>query len=151
MLLKSLIPGFHARQDTVTPVRIALVAVAVNVSLKVVLMGPLAQVGLALATSASAWINAGLLAWALKGRGFLRVDERLRRRAPRIVLASVVMGGVLALGQSLAAPVLADPHLVVRAGVLGILCSAGMAVFAVLVLLTGAVSRNDLRRLARRG
>jgi len=151
VLLKSLIPGFHARQDTVTPVRIALVAVAVNITLKLVLMAPLAQVGLALATSASAWVNAGLLAWALRQRGYLCVDERLRRRAPRIVLATLAMGGVLALGQSLAAPALADPQLVVRAGVLGLLCAGGMAVFAAFVLLTGAVSRHDLRRLARRG
>ncbi|MEI8396024.1 MAG: murein biosynthesis integral membrane protein MurJ, partial [Rhodospirillaceae bacterium] len=101
VLLKSLIPGFHARQDTATPVRLALVAVAVNVGLKIVLMGPLAQIGLALATSVSAWVNAGLLAWALNRRGFLCLDARLKRRAPRVVLATFGMAAVLVFGEPL--------------------------------------------------
>ena len=50
--------------------RIALVAVVVNIALKLILMGPLAQVGVALATSFSSWINAALLALALRRRGF---------------------------------------------------------------------------------
>ncbi len=151
VLLKSLIPGFHARQDTVTPVRIALVAVAMNVSLKIVLMAPLAQVGLALATSASAWVNVVLLSWALGRRGFLKIDQRLWHRAPRILFATLAMGGALAVGQYWAAPALADPHLFVRAVTLGALCTFGFGVFGGLILLTGAVSRHDLNRLRRRG
>ncbi|MEI7607335.1 MAG: murein biosynthesis integral membrane protein MurJ [Rhodospirillaceae bacterium] len=150
VLLKSLIPGFHARQDTVTPVRVALAAVAVNVALKIVLMAPLAQVGLALATSVSAWVNVVLLSWALNRRGFLKLDDRLKRRAPRILGATLVMGGVLAAGVWAAAPLLADPHFLIRAGTLGGLCSLGGLVFAVLVVVSGAVGRADLGRLLRR-
>lgn len=150
VLLKSLIPGFHARQDTVTPVRVALVSVAVNVGLKIALMGPLAQIGLALATSVSAWVNAGLLAVALRRRGYLRLDRRLCRGAPRILLATVAMGLMLAAGRELLAQPLADPHLIVRGGVLAALCLAGMMLFAALVLATGAVGRRDLGRLVRR-
>ena len=150
VLLKSLIPGFHARQDTATPVRVALVAVAVNVALKIALMAPLAQVGLALATSVSAWVNVLLLSWALNRRGFLKIGDRLRRRAPRILLATVAMGAVLAAGQHWVAPALADPHLVIRAATLAALCTAGMLVFAALILLLGAVSRAELGRLRRR-
>ena len=149
VLLKSLIPGFHARQDTATPVRVAVAAVAVNVGLKLVLMGPLAQVGLAVATSASAWVNVGLLGWVLGRRGFFTIDDRLRHRAPRILFAAVVMAGTLVLAERLLAPLLADPSLGLRMAALTALCAAGLAVFAALALATGAVDRAQILRLAR--
>ncbi|MEI6987326.1 MAG: murein biosynthesis integral membrane protein MurJ [Rhodospirillaceae bacterium] len=147
VLLKSLVPGFHARQDTTTPVRLALVAVAVNVALKVVLMGPLAQVGLAMATAVSAWVNVGLLVWALSRRGFLRFDERLRHRVPRMVFATVVMVAVVASAEHALAPAFADPHLLIRVAALAGLCAGGFAVFMALALLTGAVGHSELGRL----
>ena len=57
VMMRSFTAPFYARGDTLTPVKAALLAAAVNIALKVVLMGPLAQVGLALATSVGAWIN----------------------------------------------------------------------------------------------
>src|SRR5262249_35626689 len=51
VLIRSATAPFLARGDTATPVKASLIAVAVNVACKVALMGPLAQVGLALATS----------------------------------------------------------------------------------------------------
>lgn len=59
--VKVLAPAYFARQDTRTPVRVGLVAVVVNVVLNLALIGPLAHVGLALATSIAAVVNAGLL------------------------------------------------------------------------------------------
>jgi putative peptidoglycan lipid II flippase len=61
VLIRSAVASFHARSDTTTPVIAALVAVAVNVGLKLVLMGPLGVVGLALATAIGAWVNVLLL------------------------------------------------------------------------------------------
>ncbi|MDH3283036.1 MAG: murein biosynthesis integral membrane protein MurJ, partial [Gammaproteobacteria bacterium] len=60
-LVKVLAPGFFARQDTRTPVRIAVIAVTVNIILSLLLVTVLAHVGLALAISIAAWVNAGLL------------------------------------------------------------------------------------------
>ena len=65
VLIRSAVATFFARGDTATPVKAALIAVAVNIAFKVLLMGPLAQVGLALATSIGAWIN--LVAGAVVG------------------------------------------------------------------------------------
>ena len=150
VLVRSLVPGFHARQDTATPVRLALVAVVVNVGLKLALMGPLAQIGLALATSVSAWVNVGLLAWMLGRRRFLRIDDRLRRRGPRMLVATMGMVGVLLGGEALLAPALADPALLVRMGALVLLCVGGLGVFGGLAVVTGAVGRADWRRCFRR-
>jgi putative peptidoglycan lipid II flippase len=61
VLIRSAIASFHARSDTTTPVLAALLAVAANVVLKLVLVEPLGVVGLALATAVGAWVNLVLL------------------------------------------------------------------------------------------
>lgn len=65
ILIKVLAPGFYARQNTKTPVRIAMVSIACNIVLSLLLIGPLKHVGLALAIALAAWINATLLAFTL--------------------------------------------------------------------------------------
>ena len=69
MLIKVLAPGYYARQDTKTPVRIGLQAMAVNMLFNLILVYPLAHVGLALATSISAFYNAFMLYWGLRKQG----------------------------------------------------------------------------------
>jgi putative peptidoglycan lipid II flippase len=61
IFVKVLAPGFFARQDTKTPMKIAVAAVIVNIVLSVILVRYLAHAGLALAISVAAWVNAGLL------------------------------------------------------------------------------------------
>lgn len=68
ILIKVLVPGFYSRRDTMTPVRIGIVTMLVNMGLNVIFVVPWvylqftgAHTGLALATSASAYLNAGLL------------------------------------------------------------------------------------------
>ena len=62
MLVKSLTPGFYAREDTRTPVKIAVASAILNVGLAALLMLSLRHVGIALAASAANWLNALLLA-----------------------------------------------------------------------------------------
>src|SRR6187431_1374604 len=76
VLMRSVTATFLARGDTSTPVKALFVAVAVNVALKILLMDRYAQVGLALATSAGAWINLALLAWFATRQKILAVDRR---------------------------------------------------------------------------
>lgn len=65
ILVKVLAPAFYARKDMKTPVKIAVVALLTNIVLNLILIGPLAHVGLALATSLTAFLNAGLLYYFL--------------------------------------------------------------------------------------
>lgn len=65
ILVKVLAPAFYARKDMKTPVKIAVVALLSNIVLNLLLIGPLAHAGLALATSLSAFLNAGLLYYFL--------------------------------------------------------------------------------------
>jgi putative peptidoglycan lipid II flippase len=68
MLIKVLASGFYARQNIKTPVKIAVVALIVNMFLNFILIFPLAHAGLALATSLTAFLNAGALLFILLRR-----------------------------------------------------------------------------------
>ena len=93
VLIRSMVATFFARGDTTTPVKASLTAVAVNIAFKVLLMGPLAQVGLALATAIGAWINLLLVLWFAMRAGHFTFDGELRRS----VFALAAAGGALAL------------------------------------------------------
>ncbi|HEY0837649.1 MAG TPA: murein biosynthesis integral membrane protein MurJ [Azospirillum sp.] len=150
VVIRSLVSGFYARQDTATPVRVAVAAMLVNVALKVALMGPLAQVGLAVATSVAAWVNAGLLAWLLHRRGLYAPDARLRRNLPRMAVAGAALGGALWAGQSTLSPWLTAIDLPLRVGGLALLVGLGAAVYGVLAVVLGLIRWGDLKRLRRR-
>ncbi len=95
MLIKVLAPGYYARQDTRTPVKIALKAVAANMILNLILFYPLAHVGLALATSLSATLNATLLFTGLRKKGIYAKGHRWYRWSFQVFTASSVMAVLL--------------------------------------------------------
>ncbi len=95
VLIRSAVATFFARGDTTTPLKAALIAAAVNIAFKVLLMGPLAQVGLALATSIGAWINLILVLWFAMRAGHLQIDERLRQSAIKLAAAGIALAVVL--------------------------------------------------------
>lgn len=107
VLIRGAVAPFHARQDTATPMKAALIGIAVNVALKLALAGPLAQIGLALATSAGAWVNLCLVIWFATRAGYLTFDGPARRDGVKFAAAGVVLAVALWLaargtGQALA-------------------------------------------------
>src|SRR3954463_3823546 len=99
VMIRSAVATFNARKDTTTPMIAVLIGIAVNVALKILLMGPLAQIGLALATAVGAWINLLLVIFFAARAGYLAFD-----RAFVVALGKfVVAGGVLATALWLAA------------------------------------------------
>ena len=86
-LVKILTPGFFGRGDTMTPLKIGILAVALNLGMNLIFMHPLKAVGPALATSLSSACNALLLAWILRRRGHFTFDSLAKRRIPRLLLA----------------------------------------------------------------
>src|SRR5246500_4058027 len=95
VLIRSAVATFYARKDTATPVKAALTGVAVNVALKIALVGSLAQVGLALATAAGAWINLLLVVGFAVRAGFLDLDRGLTRSLAKFAVAGAILGAVL--------------------------------------------------------
>jgi putative peptidoglycan lipid II flippase len=91
VLIRSVVAPFLARGDTATPVKAALTGTAVNIVFKILLMGPLAQVGLALATSIGAWINFLLVLWLAARAGFIAVDTELKTSLGKLAIAGIAM------------------------------------------------------------
>ncbi|MEQ8387199.1 MAG: murein biosynthesis integral membrane protein MurJ [Alphaproteobacteria bacterium] len=148
VLVRVLAPGFFAREDTVTPVRIAALAVAANIMLSLALVFPFGHVGIAAATSLASWLNAVLLALTLRRRGHLQPDLRLRDRLWRIVLAVLVMVGVLLLVEGALAPWFqAGPARALPA--LALLVGAGGLGFALAATAFGAARLSEIRHLLR--
>lgn len=149
VLVKVLTPGFYAREDTKTPVRYAMISVAVNLVGNLILIPTLHHVGPPLATAIASSVNVGMLYLTLRKRGHFVTDARLRRRVPRLLLAAILMG--LALW---GAERFVDPYLtgsLIRRGLgLTALVSAGGAVYAVACFVTGAYRLSDLKALLGR-
>nr|VFJ48073.1 MAG: putative peptidoglycan lipid II flippase [Candidatus Kentron sp. FW]VFJ71392.1 MAG: putative peptidoglycan lipid II flippase [Candidatus Kentron sp. FW] len=93
--IKVLAPGFYARQDTRTPVRIAVIAMLANMVLNLILVFPFAHAGLALATALSAFLNAGLLYLGLRKQDIYRPGRGWGQFTSRVLTASLIMAAIL--------------------------------------------------------
>ena len=149
VMIKVLIPGFFARGDTATPVKIGFVAMALNLALNLTLIWPLAHVGLALSSSLAAMFNVGALGWLLRKQGHLRIDAQLRRRVPRMAGASLAMGLTLWALDATVYRAWAADH-VLRWVALAVIVAGGGAVYFVAAELLGACNIRDMLRTLRR-
>jgi len=150
VLQKVIQPAFFAREDTVTPLKFAAASMLANTLLSVGLSPLIGFLAIPVGTTVAGWLNVALLRHAARRFGDeARPDERLRRRGPRIVLASVAMGVVVWAGAEALGPALSDGGL--RVPALVILVLGGMAAYAAAGRLLGAFEISDfLRGLKRR-
>jgi putative peptidoglycan lipid II flippase len=136
MLIKILAPGFYARQDMKTPVRIGIISMVANMLFNLLLVVPLhmyfrlGHVGLAAAMSLSAWLNAGLLARGLVQKGIFQPQAGWGRFGMQLGCATLALGLVLfALDHPLAEQWQGWLWWQ-RLPVLGGICAAGFAAYA---------------------
>jgi putative peptidoglycan lipid II flippase len=136
VLARTLSATFVARGDTATPVKALAAGVVVNVALKIVLMKPLAQVGLAFATSIGVWINVALLLWfALRAR-LIAFDQRLKTSTWKLIVAAAVLALALWVGEQLLGPLIAPlPRLRSEAMLLALAIVGAVAYVGGIVLL----------------
>lgn len=147
VIAKALSAAFFARQDMATPVRVTILVTVANTALALALLPLLAETGIALAAGLTAWLDLGLLAWALRRRGHLSLDAQVCRRAPRIALASGAMGGGLSLAASALAPWLASPTLGLPA--LAMLVGGGLLLFTLAAHGLGAADIREIKSFRR--
>ena len=141
MLIKVLAPGFYARQDTKTPVKIGIQAMILNMVLNLILIFPLAHVGLALATSISAYFNAMLLFWGLKKAGFYQAQPGWWAWIGKLFVANVAMVlAIVMLNPSIEAWMGFDEW--ARMGWTGLLVVLGVAIYGISLLLMGIRLRH---------
>ncbi len=151
VLVRVLQPGFFSRKDTRTPTIFAAISVIANIGLSLWLFPSLTYVGIAIATSVSAWLNAVLLALFLARRGHFALQPAEWRKHTMIIAISLVMGGVLFGLAQRGAPLLASGQpLLIQMGVLTLLVGFGLAVYFVLVDVTRTQPLGPLLKRLRR-
>ncbi len=149
MLIKVLAPGYFARQDMKTPVRIGVIALVTNMVLNLAFALPLhhyfgiGHVGLALATSLAAMLNAGLLFRGLYRLGIYCPAPGWRRFLLTLLGANLLMAMAL-----WGFTTYLDQWLLwsgwQRAGWMLLVCLSGMLVY-ILFLLVGGMRPSHLR------
>ncbi|WP_022720636.1 murein biosynthesis integral membrane protein MurJ [Rhodopseudomonas sp. B29] len=135
VLIRSAVAPFYARKDTATPVKAALTGVAVNVVLKVALMGALAQVGLALATAAGAWVNLLLVIFFSVRAGYLGFDRELSTAIAKFVATGLVLAAALGACAHFAPAYLAQLPALRSEAMLALLIVVGAVVYAAALLI----------------
>ena len=149
MLIKVLAPGYYARQDMKTPVKIGIIAMVSNMVLNVLFVFPLmwyfemGHVGLALATSVSAWINAGLLYLGLRRGGISLTGVFEAKFVARLVVAVSLMGIAVSM-MSPAVSLWLTADLSWRVGQMTLLVFVGIASFAMVLAVLG-FKLNEVR------
>jgi putative peptidoglycan lipid II flippase len=152
VLIRSVVAPFLARGDTATPVKAALTGTAVNIVFKIVLMGPLAQVGLALATSFGAWINFVLVLWLAARAGFLAADAELKASLGKLALAGLALAVVLFAAAPVATALLSTlPRFRNETQLLSVALLGAVVYSVLVVLLFGRRWLSLLRRSDRSG
>lgn len=142
-------PLYYAREDTRSPFRFAVISMVVNGVIAVGLMPYLGFAAAALATTVAGWTMA-LQLWlgTFKMGDAARFDTRFRSRVPRIIVASLVMGGILYGAAGLLTEILASPGW--RYGGLGALILVGILVYFGFGAAIGAFRMSDFRKSLRR-
>ncbi len=151
VLVKVFSPGFFARGDTSTPVRLGVFVLALNFCLNLALMHPLKHVGPALATTIAAWLNVALLGIFLRRRDYWRPDRTVVSRVARMVAATAVMSAALLGARHVLAP-LPGHHVPVVS--LCLLIAVGLVTYGALAQSFGVFDariymRKGLRRFQR--
>ena len=142
--VKVLAPGYFARQDTRTPVRYGVISLIANMILNLMLIWHLKHVGLALATSLSAFLNAGLLFVGLKRTGILKLETGWGMFLMKIFLAAAVMSIALYYCVPDMDFWLAEDFFI-RLGCMLLICGAGGVTYAAVLVVLGI----NVKQLAR--
>lgn len=144
MSVKVLAPGYFSRQDTRTPVKYGVVALVSNMVLNLLLVWQYKHAGLALATSLSAFINAGLLFSGLVRSGVLVLEAGWIAFFVRLLIANTCMLAVLYL---------VSPDLTSwfafgfweRFGVMLLICAAGTLTYFLSLAMVGYRFKDNVR------
>jgi putative peptidoglycan lipid II flippase len=144
--IKVLAPGFYARQDIRTPVKIAIVVLVLTQCLNLLLVPYLAHAGLALAIGLGAMVNALWLLLGLKARGAYTPSPGWTLFLLQVVAASALLAVYLMWASSRVNWLDFDGHALQRVGLLTGFVVVAVAVYFFILLLAGVKLRQFVRK-----
>jgi len=149
VIVKALMPNFFARGDTITPVKFSAVVFTAHLVFSLILMRPFGHVGIAIATTISAFVSLGQYVYGLKTRQFWSISFDLLKKIGKIILSSIIMGAVLfvlnwSLDNWLA------KHIIIKLFILGAMSVFGLATFLFSVTMMKVLDISYVLKLLKR-
>ena len=141
---------FFAREDTKTPLYISIISVIINVVLSLLLIGSMREMGIALATAISAWVNAMLLFLILYFKKNLILDNQLFMRSFKIIISVIIM--VIAcyfLNNFLFSNIL-DLNTFIKILILLIIIGGSKIIYLAMIFMLKVLTIDDLKRYMRK-
>ena len=150
IFIKVLVSCFFAREDTKTPLYISIVSVITNIVLSLLLIESMREMGIALATAISAWINALLLYVMLSIRNNIKVDRLLISNSVKILISSVVLiFGIYALKTLIFKDFISN-SILLNSLFLLLMIFLAIIIYFVLVIMLKVVTINQLREYLKK-
>ena len=153
VLVKALAPNFFARGDTRTPVKYSIIVLLTNLCFSVILMFPFGHVGIASATTIAAFVSLWQYCRGLKKRCYWNCPRDLLKRTGKIFICSLIMGGVLVLGEYLLNLKLGNwLHLSIlpKLGLFMLICILGFITFVFCAKLCHLLNFNEIMACLRK-
>ncbi len=139
VMVKALMPNFFARGDTKTPVKYSLVVFIINFSLNILLMQKFEHVGIAIATSISAFASLGQYIYGLHKHKYWSFSKELLNKIYKTILSCLVMGIIMYITKECFESFVKEINiftLIVKLGLIGIL---GLATFLIMITITNII------------
>lgn len=146
---KVLSTAYYSKQDTKTPVKMAVICALMNIGLALIFIKPFGVAGIAAATGIVGWLQVFLLWKGLKTHETTQFDSRFLFSFPRIVFSCCVMAAVLLIVSHYTSGYY-DTHKFEKISALVVLVASGLATYSLAIFGTGAIKISEIKSLLTR-
>ena len=150
ILIKILVTCFFAREDTKTPLYVAVVSVIINVVLSLLLISTMREMGIALATAISAWVNAFLLFIILQSKKNLILDAIFLKNSFKIIISVLVMLSACYVLNEIVFADLSNSDFSIKLGGLLLIIICCKIIYLTMIFMLKVLSFEDLKRYIRK-
>ena len=150
ILIKIFNPIFFSREDTKTPLYITIVCLIVNVIISLLLIKYYREIGIAIATSISSWLNALILYVVLRTKKQISIDNRCKKNIIKITCAAIFMLLICFLLRNATIAELMDSSFLVKVVYLMLNILIAIVVFTVLVFMLKIYSVQNIKHFLRK-
>ncbi len=150
--VKVLSSAYWSRQDTMSPVKVSILATVLNIVLSLILINFIGVVGIALSTGLAGWLQFVLLRRGLKSLDVAQTDARFKKNLPRIIMSAFIMGISLFMVARLLDDVFGGSF-GAFAEILALLAlvATGLIVYFSAAFMSGALNFREMKSYLRRG
>ncbi len=135
-----------AREDTKTPVKIAIIATLLNIAMSLILIQYIGVVGIALATGITGWLQFYLHVRALKDHPCAHFDKKFLHNIPRIIASACIMGAGVYIVSTLLDGFIFESSTIWQVLGIIIIVAMGAIIYGASILITGAIKPKDLKK-----